>query len=59
MVSLLQEELITRPAFTVAFLLNPGRCLNQLDRSIQNIAQNVFMLLTWKALNSFYTMPKF
>jgi len=58
MVSLLQEEMITRPAFTVGFLLKTGRHLIQLGNNTPNGAQNVIMLLTWKSLNSFYTMPK-
>jgi len=57
MVSLLQEEMITRPTFTLGFLLKAGRHLIQLGNNTPNGAPNVFMLLITKALNSFYTMP--
>jgi len=56
MVSLLQDEMFTLHSFTAGFLLKNGRCLIQLGNN--NGAQNVFLLLTTKALNSFYTMPK-
>jgi hypothetical protein len=58
MVSLLQEEMFTLPAFTVVFLLKTGRRLIQLVNNTQNGALIVFMLLITKTENSFYTMPK-
>jgi len=45
MVSLLQEEMITRPAFTAEFLLKTGRRLTRLGESTQNGVLIVFMLL--------------
>jgi len=58
MVSLLQEEMITRPAFTAEFLLETERRLIQLGNNTPNGAKTVFLLRTTTALNSFYTMPK-
>jgi hypothetical protein len=49
MVSLLQEQMITRPASTVGFLLKTGRRLIQLGNNTPNGAQNVFLLHNWKA----------
>ena len=46
MISLLQEEMITRPAFTPVFLLKNGRRLIQLGNNTPNGAQNAFLLLT-------------
>ena len=49
MVSLLQEEIITRPAFTAEFLLKTGRRLTQIGNGTQNGVRIVFMLLITKA----------
>ena len=49
MVSLLQEELITRLAFTAEFLLKTGRRMTQLGNCTQNGVRIVFMLLITKA----------
>jgi len=43
MVSLLQEEIITLPAFTAEFLLKTGRRLIQLGNNTQNGAQIIYI----------------
>jgi hypothetical protein len=53
MVSLLQGEMITQPAFIVVFLLRTGSFETVPGRNMPNGTQNVFMLFTSKALNSF------
>ena len=45
MVPLLQEEMITRPAFTMEFLLKTGRRMTQFGNSAQNGVRIFFMLL--------------
>jgi len=49
MVSLLQEEMITLPAFTAEFLLKIVRRLIQLGNSTQNGDLIIFMLFITKA----------
>ena len=49
MISLLQEEMITLPAFTAEFLLKIGTRMIQLGNSTQNGGVIVFILLITKA----------